>query len=47
MYKDGNRVDRETISKRINGVPGLLHEKQSLPQKLREHEKMGHGYVSS
>lgn len=47
MYEDGDREDRRTILKRLNGVLGVSHEKQSLPPKLKEHEKMGYGYVSS
>lgn len=35
-----------TILKRVNGIPGLSHEKQGMPPKLGEDEEMGHGYVS-
>lgn len=45
VYKDGER-SRGTILKRVNGIPGLSHEKQGMPPKLGEDEKMGHGYVS-
>lgn len=47
VYKDGDRINKGSILKRINGVPGISHEKQSLPPKPREHDKMGHGCVSS
>lgn len=36
VYKDGERIGKGTVLKRVNGIPGLSHEKQGTTPKLGE-----------